>query len=131
MNKHFCRKFTIIEVVAALTILTTAVSALLALTLSAQQRIVKNHEAQQHFHMLQQAVEFYMLQPNEPSMIPDTIFSYPGYQAKCIIEPSDAMIEELNDSNSLIQLDVWRISIINTATNEVVESINIERFNYE
>lgn len=127
------KNFTIIEVVAALTILTTAITALLALTITAQQRMIKSAEQHKKFHMLQQAVEYYMLQPEEYTMIPSTIFDYGNYEATCLVDTADTMDEDLNDTSSLIQLDAWVISIVDTSTyeKEVVESICIERLHYD
>jgi len=123
--------FTIIEVVVAVTILATSLTALLTLSFTAQQRLARAAEKQQHFHMLQQAAEYYMLQPNKPDSVPDTIFDYPNFQPSCTIDESPGMVEELNDESALIQLDVWTIAVTDTRTNNVVESIQIDRLHYD
>ena len=74
-------RFTLIEVVIALGILTLSLAGLLQLLTSSQERISKTTERWKHTHMLMQAAEYTLLQQKKEDdiSIPEEIFDYPDY----------------------------------------------------
>ena len=125
------KKFTLIEVVAALSILTISVVGLMTLAFDARQRLLRNHDRQAHFHMLQQAAEYFMLTRDASRVLPDTVFDYPGYTVDCVDEDSEGVIDDLDTGEMGFTLKCRVITLRNAATGAVVDQLKIDYIEFD
>ncbi len=125
-------RFTLIEVVAALAIMAPPAARLLGYCAAATRQIAAAAEKERNFTMLQQAVEYYLLQGGNPNDPPVEVFDFSGFHPRCSIDVSTGMDENLNTSTGeLIQLDCLNIEIVRDSTGETVEQILIDRLHYD
>ncbi|MDD4817608.1 MAG: type II secretion system protein [Victivallaceae bacterium] len=126
------KRFTLIEVVAALAILATCAAALLGYCAASVRQISAATRKERDFTMLQQAVEYYLLQGDQLNDPPAEVFDYPGFHPRCSAAASAGMDDALNTSaTDLVQLDCLTIEIIRDATGEPVEQIKIDRLHHD
>ena len=124
--------FTLIEVVVAMGILSLGVVSLLSVAGAAQTRIGKARDKWIRFHMLSQAVEFMMLQGFEDPELPGPdFFDYPNYQVQCEYEVVEDLPEELKNLSGQAVLKCAKISLIDLRTGETVDSVRIDRIDYD
>lgn len=125
--------FTLIEVVVALAILSLGVVSYLTLANSAQRRLGRTREKWTNFHMLSQGVEYFMLQTSDnPEPPPVEFFDYPGYRVTCRYEDAAGIEEDfLNLSENQAQLRACVIELIRESDGQVVDSVTIDRIDYE
>ena len=129
VRKH---PMTLVEVVVSLAILALSLLPFLSLANASQQRILKAREKWVHFHMLSQAAEYLMLQEMEDPELPnEDFFDYPGYKIECNYEVVEDLPEELTELGGQAQLQCCTINLINAHTEEVVDSLKIDRINYD
>ncbi len=130
---NFKRGFTLIEVVVALAILTGGLAVLLSMATQAQNRIGRAREQWTDFHMLEQAAEYYLLQPGlDPDAPPAEIFDYPGYSAHAEYTDAENVPEEFEISGGVqATLRCWTISVMRDSDRKTVESIKVDRIDYD
>ena len=127
-------KFTLIEVVIALGILTLSLAGLLQLLTSSQERISKTMERWKHTHMLMHAAEYTLLQQKKEDdiSIPEEIFDYPDYYPIVTFqELVDQLPEELDDQQGQVPLIGVKIEIVRQNDKKTVTEIIVDRFDYE
>ena len=140
-HRHdFCRGrgevravFTLIEVVVALAVLALGVVSYLTLANSAQRRLFRAKEKWTNFHMLSQGVEYYMLQTSDDPEPPGAeFFDYPGYRVTCRYEDAEGLEDDfLNVAENQAQLRACVIELIRESDGQVVDSVTIDRIDYE
>ena len=126
------RRFTLIEVVVALAILSISIAGLLQLLTAAQNRIIKVDDHWMRTHMLIQAAEYYMLMKQEdPPAITDTFFPYDDYRVDVIWEEIEGLPEEYTGLTNQKQLRAMVLSLVRQQDGHEVDRIIIDRLDYE
>ena len=125
-------KFTLIEIVVAVVILTLSLAALLQLLTHSQLRVGNASEKWRETHMLIQAAEYIMLagNPEEPE-VPEEFFPYNDYYVECSVEEAEGLPEEYKELDGQIPLKRWYIRLIRNHDQAERASISIDRFAYE
>ncbi len=130
--KRFSSRFTLVEVVVALAILTISITGFLQLLIAAQTRIVKSYDAWMRMHMLSQAAEYYMLMPqDDPPQIPTDIFPYEEYRVDCNYEEINDLPEEYNNLVGQLPLKAMVLELRRLSDEQTVDKITIDRIWYE
>lgn len=124
-------RFTLIEVVVALALLSVSLAGLLQLSINSQQKLIASDDKWRHEHMLAQAAEYLMLVDEENASVPDEFFPYPGYSVEVTIDDAEDLPEEYNELVGQLPLKCWNISIVRQSDAESVASVNIDRISYD
>ena len=124
-------KFTLIEVVVALALLSVSLAGLLQLSINSQQKLITADDKWRHEHMLAQAAEYLMLVNEDNASVPDEFFPYPGYSVEVEIDDAEDLPEEYNELVGQLPLKCWNISIVRQSDAESVASVKIDRINYD
>ncbi len=132
-KKHL--RFTLIEVVVALGILSISLAGLLQLSMSAQKRMTSNMDSWNSMHMLQQAAEYLMLFDQDTTDVPEDFFNYPGYALN--VHTDDVETELLPEAyaeehpDGQLPLMCLTIELLRESDRKVLDSVKIDRINYE
>ena len=126
-----CFRFTLIEVVVAMALLSVSLAGLLQLSINSQQKLIAADDKWRHEHMLAQAAEYLMLVDEENASVPDDFFPYPGYSVEVEIDDAEDLPEEYNELVGQLPLKCWNISIVRQSDAESVASVNIDRISYD
>ncbi|OQA88916.1 MAG: hypothetical protein BWY31_00101 [Lentisphaerae bacterium ADurb.Bin242] len=130
--KRKLSRFTLVEVVVALAILTISITGFLQLLIAAQSRIVKSHDAWMRMHMLSQAAEYYMLMPQEdPPRVPENIFPYSDFRVDCSYEEIDNLPEEYSNLVGQLPLKAMVLELRRLSDEQTVDKLTIDRISYE
>ena len=125
-------RFTLIEVVVALAILTLSLAGLLQLLSQSQLRIANAEEKWRDTHMLIQAAEYLMLAGDaEEPAVPEDFFPYPGYSVECTVEEAEGVPDDYKELDGQLPLKKWEIKLIRHSDGAERGSIIIDRFGYE
>jgi type II secretory pathway pseudopilin PulG len=120
------RKFTLIEVVVALTILTLGLSVSLALATTAKNRIIRARERWKEQHALEQAAEYYLLTPGEGN-IDVRIFPYEEYYAECRVEPcEDNFPDGVDNIAGSWKLATVKIKVLSREDSHVLKEVQVD-----
>ncbi len=125
------RRFTLIEVVVALAILSLSLAGLLQLSISASSRVAGAVEKWESEHMLAQAAEYLMLQNQDNTTIPEEFFPYPGYSVEVNCGDPEGLPEDYEDLEGQLPLLRWNIAIMRQSDGKTMAEVNIDRFDYE
>ena len=125
-------RFTLVEVVVALAILSISIAGFLQLLTAAQNRIIKASDSWTRTHMLMQAAEYYMLMKQEdPPAMTDTFFPYDDYRVEVTYEEIDNLPEEYTGLTNQKQLRAMVLSLRRQNDGQEVDKIIIDRIDYE
>ena len=125
-------RFTLVEVVVALAILSISIAGFLQLLTAAQNRIIKASDSWTRTHMLMQAAEYYMLMKlEEPPAMTDTFFPYDDYRVEVTYEEIDNLPEEYTGLTNQKQLRAMVLSLRRQNDGQEVDKIIIDRIDYE
>ena len=125
-------RFTLVEVVVALAILSISIAGFLQLLTAAQNRIIKASDSWTRTHMLMQAAEYYMLmKQEEPPAMTDTFFPYDDYRVEVTYEEIDNLPEEYTGLTNQKQLRAMVLSLRRQNDGQEVDKIIIDRIDYE
>ena len=125
-------RFTLVEVVVALAILSISIAGFLQLLTAAQNRIIKANDSWNHTHMLMQAAEYYMLmKQEEPPAMTDTFFPYDDYRVEVTYEDIDNLPEEYTGLTNQKQLRAMVLSLRRQNDGQEADKIIIDRIDYE
>ena len=125
-------RFTLIEVVVALAILTLSLAGLLQLLSQSQLRIANAEDKWRHTHMLIQAAEYLMLAgDDEEPAVPDEFFPYPGDSVECTIEEAEGLPDDYKELDGQLPLKKWEIKLIRHSDGSELAGVIIDRFGYE
>ena len=112
-------RFTLIEVVIALAILSLSLAGMFRLLSSSQLRIANAEEKYREMHMLTQGVEYLMLTGTEEDLsVPDEVFPYTDYLIDCTVEEADGLPEELTGQENQLPLKKWVVHLIRASDRE-------------
>jgi len=126
------KPFTLIEVAVALGILALSLAGLLQMLISSQQRLARGEERWRQTHMLMQAAEYYLLQKGEdPDAPPPEVFPYKEYSTACTFRDAENLPETYNNLNGQLPLRACTIELVRGADGQTVDSVTVDRFNYE
>lgn len=126
------RKFTLIEVVVSLAILTVSVAGFLQLMTAAQNRIIKSYDRWMTTHMLMQAAEYYMLMRQEdPPAITEQFFPYSDYRVDVSYEDIENLPEEYNNLVGQKPLRAMVLELKTQADGQTADKLIIDRIDYE
>ncbi len=81
-------KFTLVEVLVAVAILSMSLVGLLGICANAAERLRKASDRWENNHMLSHASEYYLLAGPRES-IPQEFFPFPGYHSRCQVQQPD------------------------------------------
>lgn len=123
------RRFTLLEVVVSLAILSIGLAGFLQLMMGSQKRIAESVDRWTRMHMLSQAAEYFMLQNEDPGGIPERFFPYPAYQAVAYYEDAEGLPDEYNNLDN--QLPLKRLVIELRKDGKVLDKLIIDRISYE
>ena len=125
-------RFTLIEVVIALAILSLSLAGMFRLLSSSQLRIANAEEKYREMHMLTQGVEYLMLTGTEEDLsVPDEVFPYTDYLIDCTVEEADGLPEELTGQENQLPLKKWVVHLIRASDREEKLSVTIDRLDLQ
>ena len=125
------RRFTLIEVVVALAILSLSLAGLLQMSMTSTRNSGDAMEKWRSEHMLAQAAEYLMLQNEEGVEIPEEFFPYPGYTPEVVCDDAEGLPEEYSELEGQLPLRRWNIAIIRNSDGKKMAEVNIDRINYD
>ena len=125
------RRFSLIEVVVALAILSLSLAGLIQMSISSSRQLGNAMEKWNSEHRLAQAVEYLMLTDEEHASVPDEFFPYPGYWVEVTIDDAEDLPEDYNELVGQLPLKCWDISIVRQSDAKSVASVKIDRINYD
>lgn len=121
------KKFTLIEVLIALAILTLSVTTFLVMMGSASKRVNKAAQRWENTHLLTQAVEYYMLnETNSNNSIDERFFPLNEYKVECSFESPQGLPDDVDESYGGKSLVAMRIVIKNN-DDKILDSVTVER----
>ena len=124
-------RFTLIEVVVALAILSISLAGLLQLSIAASTRVADSVEKWESEHMLAQAAEYLMLQNEDGAEVPEEFFPYPGYSAEVVCDDAEGLPEDYDGLDGQLPLKRWNISIVRNSDGKRMAEVNIDRISYD
>lgn len=126
------RFFTLVEVVAAMAILTLGLSSFFGMSFLAQKRLMKAQEKWERLHMLSEGAEYMLLQGFEDPELPgEEFWNYPGYRLSYSYEDVEDLPEEFTDLSGQARLKCLVLELIDTSTDQVVDTLRIDRIDYD
>ena len=126
MNRKI-KKFTLIEVLIALAILTLSVTTFLVMIGSASKRVNKAAQRWENTHLLTQAVEYYMLnEANSNNNIDERFFPLADYKVECSFESPQGLPEDVEESYGGKALVAMRV-VLKDNDDKILDSVIVER----
>ena len=125
------RRFTLIEVVVALAILSLSLAGLLQMSLQSSRQMGDAMEQWQSEHMLAQAAEYLMLQNEDGAEVPEDFFPYPGYSVEVVCGDAEGLPEEYGEIEGQLPLKRWNIAVIRNRDGKRMAEVNIDRIDYD
>jgi prepilin-type N-terminal cleavage/methylation domain-containing protein len=121
------KKFTLIEVLIALAILSMAVVSFSLLIGGASKRTVVAFDRWQSTHLLTQAVEYYMLNEAQAgSDIDERFFPVEDYTAECSFESPEGLPEDVEESYGGQTLVAMKV-VVKDKKGKTLDSATVER----
>ena len=121
-------RFTLIEVVIALAILTLSLAGMFRLLSSSQLRVANAEEKWREMHLLTQGAEYLMLTGSEEDLsVPDEVFPWSDYLIDCTVDEAEDLPEELGSQEKQMPLKKWTIRLIRSADRQERLSVIIDR----
>ena len=124
-------RFTLVEVVVALAILSISLAGLLQLSINANNRVADAAEKWSAEHMLAQAAEYLMLQNEDSPTVPEEFFPYPGYSVEVECTDAEGLPEGYDEQEGQLPLKRWNIGIVRDLDGKVVAAADIDRIGYD
>ena len=125
------RRFTLIEVVVALAILSISLAGLLQMSIGSSRKVADAVQSWESEHMLAQAVEYIMLQNEESSSVPEEFFPYPGYSVEVVCDDAEGLPEEYSELDGQLPLKRWNIAVVRDSDGKRMAEVNIDRIDYD
>ena len=101
-------KFTLLEVVIALTVFAIGIGVAFGVSAAARMRTMKSRQLLEETHMLTQAAEYYLLD-RDADELPEAVFPYPEYSVKVDYSDPDP---ELLPEGAEEDLGMWRLRVM-------------------
>ena len=124
-------RFTLIEVVVALAILSISLAGLLQLSISSNVRVADSVEKWESEHMLAQAAEYLLLRNEDGAEVPEEFFPYPGYSAEVVCDDAEGLPEEYSELDGQLPLKRWNIAVVRDSDGKRMAEVNIDRIDYD
>jgi len=129
---HRMHRFTLVEVVVAMGLLTLGLASYFSMAFMAQQRLYKAQAKWERFHMLSEAAEYMLLQKCEDPELPtEEFWDYPGYKINCTHEDVEDLPEEFSPLSGQARLKCMVLELVDTSTDQVVDTLRIDRIDYD
>jgi len=128
---HLTRRFTLVEVVVALAILSISLAGLLQLSIAANSRNADSVEKWESEHMLAQAAEYLMLQNEDGATVPEDFFPYPGYAVEVVCDDAEGLPEDYDGLDKQLPLKRWNIAVVRSSDGRKMAEVNIDRISYD
>ena len=125
------RRFTLIEVVVALAILSLSLAGLLQMSMNSTRNSDSAMEKWRSEHMLAQAAEYLLLQNEEGVDIPEEFFPYPGYSVEVVCDDAEGLPEDYSDLEGQLPLKRWNIAVVRNSDGAKAAEVNIDRIDYD
>ena len=124
-------RFTLIEVVVAMALLSVSLAGLLQLSINSQQKLIAADDKWRHEHMLAQAAEYLMLQNEDGATVPEDFFPYPGYSVEVVCDDAEGLPEDYDGLDNQLPLKRWNIAIVRNSDGRKMAEVNIDRIDYD
>ncbi len=125
-------RFTLLEVVVAMAILSVSLVIMLQLLIAAQGRMGKSYDKWRETHVMMQAAEYFLLQKGEdPGGIPDQFFPYRDYTVYCSYADAEGLPEELTGQEGQLPLRSCVIELTRMSDRKIVDKLVVDRISYE
>lgn len=124
-------KFTLIEVVISMLILSLSLAGMLRLLTHSQSRISVADERWREMHMLTQGAEYFLLTGSESDLhVPDEVFPYKNYLIECTVGDVEDIPEDFTSQENQLLLKKWTIKLIRSSDRSERQKVIIDRFDY-
>ena len=124
-------KFTLIEVVVSMLILSLSLAGMLRLLTHSQSRVGMAEERWREMHMLTQGAEYFLLTGSESDLhVPDEVFPYKDYLIECTVGEVEGIPEEFTSLENQLLLKKWTIKLLRASDRSESQKIIIDRFDY-
>ena len=124
-------RFTLIEVVVALAILSLSLAGLIQLSISSGRATGDAMEQWKSEHMLAQAAEYLMLRNEDGAEVPEEFFPYTGYSVEVVCSDPEGLPEDYSDLEGQLPLKRWNIAIVRDSDGKRMAEVNIDRMDYD
>jgi len=128
---HLTRRFTLVEVVVALAILSISLAGLLQLSIAANSRNADSVEKWESEHMLAQAAEYLMLQNEDGATVPEDFFPYSGFAVEVVCDDAEGLPEDYDGLDDQLPLKRWNIAVVRSSDGKKMAEVNIDRISYD
>ena len=125
------RRFTLIEVVVALAILSLSLAGFIQMSISSGRTVGGAMDAWRSEHMLAQAAEYLMLQNEDRAEVPEEFFPYPGYSVEVVCGDPEGLPEDYCDLEGQLPLKCWNIAVVRNSDGKKMAEVNIDRMDYD
>ena len=125
------RRFTLIEVVVALAILSLGLAGLLQLSMRSNRQMGSAMEQWKSEHMLAQAAEYLMLQNEDGATVPEEFFPYPGYSVEVACSEAEGLPEDYCELEGQLPLKRWNVAVVRDYDGKRMAEVNIDRIDYD
>lgn len=124
-------KFTLIEVVISMLILSLSLAGMLRLLTHSQSRISVAEERWREMHMLTQGAEYFLLTGSESDLhVPDEVFPYKDYLIECSVGDVEDIPEEFTSQENQLLLKKWTVKLLRASDRSERQQVIIDRFDY-
>lgn len=125
----FAGRFTLLEVVISIAVLSMGLAGLFSLGASAQRRVASAQEKWRNQHMLMQAAEYYLIYAEDAPDLPSDVFPYqPAYSARCDYGEVDDLPENYYESEDGTKLRNVTVELVRNADNRTLGTIKVDRY---
>ena len=125
-----CR-FTLIEVVVAMAILSLSLGVLYRMIADSRARIAKNAEEWSSMHKLAQAAEYVLLHESTVESVPHRFFPYDDCFVSIVYDEAQGLPDDLNNIDGQLPLEACAIEIISRKDGSVLAEVVVDRIIYE
>ncbi len=123
--KYLNMKFTLVEVVVALTVLGLAIISASAMCSQSINRTAKAKERWMNQHMISQAAEYFLL-AGANSQVPSDIFPYKNARVSCSLLNAEGLPAGVDAVSGQWRLATYDIRLVG-ATGEKLQSMRIDK----
>ena len=132
VKKIINKKFTLVEVVVAMLVLSIGLMVNFSLISSVSSRVSKSQDEWKYQHMITQATEYYMLYAKEMDSKPDSMFfPYEDFSATSEhLEDNEVLPEDVETEKNGWKFVPMKVKLLDN-NNVMLQSITIDRILYE
>ncbi len=132
MNRLRARsRFTLIEVVVAMAILSLPLGIFYRMIAESRARIAKDAEEWSAMHKLAQAAEYVLLHESTVESVPYRFFPYDDCFVVITYDDADGLPDDLNNIDGQLPLEACTIEIISRKDNSILTDVVVDRIIYD